>query len=107
MHLGAPFALTAKSAGAQTCQYSFSYGSENLFGLHIVALLLGFAHGEGLAGQDAVQHHAAEQVLLGYFGQLEAQVAALGGQLLQGGAAALSLSKNVALCGLFCYTKDR
>ena len=42
---------------------------------HVIALLLSFSHGEGFAGQDAIQDDAAEQIFLGGVGQQEAHVA--------------------------------
>ena len=52
-------------------------------GLHIVALVLGVAHGEGLPGKHAVGHDGFEQLLLAHGGQLEADGARLAAQAVR------------------------
>ena len=55
--------------------------SPDLPRLQIVPLVLRLAHGEGLAGQNAVRHHRAEQLILAHGRQQEAKVARLAAQL--------------------------
>ena len=45
--------------------------------LHVVALFMRFAHGEGLARQHAIKHDAAEQIVFGNVRQDEPHVARL------------------------------
>ena len=56
--------------------------SLDLAGFQIEALVVGFAHGEGLSGQSAVEDHGGEELILIHAGQDEADGVGLGSQLL-------------------------